>query len=579
VSPELLPVLEAAAIVRWFDRSILRSVTKLKDVSAAYEELRRFPFVKSSKEGLRFHDSVRDIMDASLRVDDSDRYKELHKRAATHFQKQLDLLFAIPGLSDEWQRLALEVSYHLNLSNESKGIDFLHKSFGQGLAYFRYQFCGQLIIDGESMKLSSARSLHRLRFDKIRLTIAEFSPAYVTKEEFDEVVAKSDVDPTTKWEVFFDYANFLGFIAKPDEQANYFRQSLDALKSAGMEETAAGCIIISAVASTYFDEPSKRIQLNKRAIDISKRIGEPFIAYNPYVELGHVYLDIGDYLKAEKSWRAALDIAEKYSNDARIADAFNRVAHALMATGRLLEAEEVLNSALTAAKRLPDTLGAGRDKEMYIKRHLGMLYQMRGEYDKAIQYYSESVQIYRERRSTGGRLRTLVLLAGCLFEVGRHQDVGSLAQEIEQCAAQLRISEMVAGWQAIEGHLLISDSIDGRTGIVDDAIAKYGEALKTALRAHTPVVYEIINRIFWRLDLLTKTETEQDVIRVLQGLVEYWKGSRIEGRSLLEVETEKRQKFTRGREKISIEPPVLTQFETALTQGLPKRKPAPWLAY
>lgn len=574
----LIPALEAAAIVRWFDQPILRAVMKQDDVREVYNELRRFPFVRTRVEGRALHDAVREIMDENLRVQDSERHRELHERAAIFFHGKLGQLVSIPGLSDEWQQFTLEESYHLNLADESKGIDFLHNSFGQGLTYFRYQFCKQLINDGESLGLFSPRSLHRLKFDSIRLTIAEFSPAYVAKEQFDAVVAKSNLDPTTRWEVLFDYACFLGFAAKPDQQADYFRQSLDALQSSGNEESVAGCIVLSAIASTYFAEPAKKIELAKRALGISQRIGEPFFAYNPYVELGPVYLDVGDYFNAEMAWRAAQEIAQKYSNDARIADAFNRLAHALMAMGRLSEAEEVLNSAMTAAKRLPDTLGAGRDKEMYIKRHFGMLYQMRKEYDKAIQYYSESAQIYRERRSTGGRLRTLVLLAGCLFEASHRQEIDSLAQEIEACATQLKISEMVAGWQTVQGHLLVGDGIKARTQI-DEVVAKYGEALKTALQSHITVVYEIVNRIFWRLSLLVSADAEAEAVLILRKLIEFWKDGRIEDKSLLTLESEKRQRFIGGSDEIHLESHVLTQFEIALTQGLPKRRPSPWLAY
>ncbi len=573
----LIPVLEAAAIVRWFDQPILRAMMKQDDVRDVYNELRRFPFVRTRVEGLALHDAVREIMDENLRAQDSERHCELHQRAAAYFQDKLSKLATIPGLSDEWQRLTLEISYHLILADEIKGIDFLHNAFGQGLMYFRYQFCRQLLNNGESSGLSNPRSLHLLKFDKIRLTIAEFSPAYVAQEEFDEIVANSRLDPTSEWEVFLKYANFLGFAAKPDQQASYLRRSLVSLQTLGMEESAAGCIILSAVASTFFAEPTKRIELAKRALEISQRIGAPFFAYNPYVELGHVYLDIGDYPKAEMAWRAALEIAKKHSNDARIADALNRLAHALMAMGRLSEAEEVLNSAMTAAKQLPETLGAGLDKQMYIKRHFGMLYQMRKDYDKAIQYYSESAQIYRQRRSTGGRLRTLVLLAGCLFEAGRGHEIGNLVQEIEQCATPLRNSEMAASWQAIQGHLLMSQAINGESQ-ADAAVTKYGEALKTALEAHITGVYEIANRIFWRLGLL-KSDANLTMPYVLQGLTEFWKQGRSGDQSLISLESEKRRKFIGGSTEIYLAPDLLSQFDTALKQGLLRRTPAPWLAY
>ncbi|MBM3128035.1 MAG: hypothetical protein FJ009_05285 [Chloroflexi bacterium] len=59
VPSALIPALEAAAIVRWFDQPILRAVTGLADVRDVYNELRRFPFVRTRVEGLALHDAMR----------------------------------------------------------------------------------------------------------------------------------------------------------------------------------------------------------------------------------------------------------------------------------------------------------------------------------------------------------------------------------------------------------------------------------------------------------------------------------------------------------------------------------------
>ena len=76
VPQELLPMLEAAAIMRWFDQSILRAVTGQADVRQIYNELRHFPFARSRVEGFALHDAVREIIDANLRVQDSERHCE-----------------------------------------------------------------------------------------------------------------------------------------------------------------------------------------------------------------------------------------------------------------------------------------------------------------------------------------------------------------------------------------------------------------------------------------------------------------------------------------------------------------------
>lgn len=326
--------------------------------------------------------------------------------------------------------------------------------------------------------------------------MAEFSPAYVDKDEFDRVVSNSNIDPLTKWQVLLSYAGFIGYTTTKSElEADYCKQSLDALKSIGQEETGVGCLVLKEVARWYYDEPSECEKLLFRALKISEKIGEPFFAYDPYIELGHLYLAQRKFTEAETMWKAAVKIGESFQNDAMIANALNRLAHAFMAKEELDNAEKVLMSAMETAKRLPDTLGAGKDKEMYIKRHLGILYQMRGEYEKAIKYYSESAQIYRERKSIGGRTRTLVLLAGCLYEANRQEMLISIRPEIEELIPKLGLSEVVAGWLVILGHIAIDDAIKSDQS-PNKGIEMYKESMKAALRGPVPVMDEILNRIF-----------------------------------------------------------------------------------
>jgi hypothetical protein len=139
VPSELLSILEAAAIVRWFDRPILRAVTKLKDVNTAYEELRRFPFIKSSQDGLRLHDSIREIIEENLRVDDSERHRDLHLRAEKYFEKKLTKR----AIGEEIDQLGLERLYHQIRADETKGMK-LFQEIAEELT--RYQLVNQLRI-------------------------------------------------------------------------------------------------------------------------------------------------------------------------------------------------------------------------------------------------------------------------------------------------------------------------------------------------------------------------------------------------------------------------------------------------
>lgn len=334
---------------------------------------------------------------------------------------------------------------------------------------------------------------------------------------------------------------------------------------------------LKAVAGGYYDEPAECERLLLRALSISEKIREPFFAYEPYIALGHMYLAQRKFTEAESAWKAAVKIGESIQNDSMIANALNRLAHAFMAKGELDNAEKVLTSAMETAKRLPGTLGAGRDKEMYIKRHFGILYQMRGKYEKAITYYSESAQIYRERKSIGGRTRTLVLLAGCLYEANRQDMLISIRPEIEELIPKLGLHEVVAGWLVILGHIAIDDAIKNNQAL-NNGIEMYKESMKTALRGSVPVMDEILNRIFWKLNLISRAGYKEFVPTILNALLDFWLTGEYEGKQFEKIEIDMRKKFLGSKDDNNLGL-IENQIRDAIEKGIPDQKPSPWMAY
>ncbi len=130
VPKEMVPALEAAAVVRWFDQPVLRAVLKQDDVRDVYNELRRFPFVRARGEGLALHDAVRDIIEENLKVHDRERHRELHERAAACFEARLEKV-----TGKEAERLKLEVLYHRIRADEDAGI-MLFQEMAEELARF-----------------------------------------------------------------------------------------------------------------------------------------------------------------------------------------------------------------------------------------------------------------------------------------------------------------------------------------------------------------------------------------------------------------------------------------------------------
>jgi len=205
VSPALVPALEAAAAVRWFDQPILRAVTGLPDVREAYNELRRFPFVRVRVEGLAVHDAVREIIDENTRAQDSERHAELHERAAAYFERQLE-----KAGGEEAERLRLEQLYHRVSADEQTGIK-LFQEIAEGLA--RHHLTNSLrtlVNDVNTYPLDRENSRLWRDFYNAEL-VRHKGQAYTEELErvYSEIIARTHADPRLRGKALLNCAAVL----------------------------------------------------------------------------------------------------------------------------------------------------------------------------------------------------------------------------------------------------------------------------------------------------------------------------------------------------------------------------------
>jgi hypothetical protein len=312
VPVEMVDLLRAAAALRYFDRDILGSVAEHEQLDNQYEELRAFPFVGPGREGTghtyRFHDTVREFIDRALQVDDPVAHRALHARAAQFFEDRILRMDVVPGLSDEWQRLQQERVYHVLQVDEDAGSRLLREVFTACLPYFRYEVCRALVDDAARLQLSNPKALHRLELCRLRLTAAEFSWAYLDEAQLLGLVRNRMIDESTSWEVLWSYSTYLSFAGRQHEAFDYMEKSLDAVRQAGLEETAAGCQILVALGAMGREfhggerSDQARMGLLEKALAIAQKVGDAFGAYGAYVELGHLHFNRDRYSDAEQMW-------------------------------------------------------------------------------------------------------------------------------------------------------------------------------------------------------------------------------------------------------------------------------------
>src|SRR5207302_739944 len=131
VPQEMRPAFESAAVLRYFNVESLNALLENGNAEALYAELRRWPFIRSRKEGLAVHDAMREMINEALKVRAPERFRGLHERAAVYYEAQLKKV-----TGDERERYMLERLYHHICTDEVSGMQLFQEQ-AEELARYR----------------------------------------------------------------------------------------------------------------------------------------------------------------------------------------------------------------------------------------------------------------------------------------------------------------------------------------------------------------------------------------------------------------------------------------------------------
>jgi tetratricopeptide (TPR) repeat protein len=411
VPSALIPALEAAAVVRWFDQPILRAVMKQEDVRDIYNELRRFPFVRTRAEGLALHDSVREIMDENLLVQDSERHYELHDRAALYFEKRLE-----KTLSEEAERLELERLYHRISSFEEKGIK-LFQELAEQLT--QHQFVGRLRI---LMKDVNTYQLHipnsRLWRDYYNARLLHISARFLEAEEiYTKISEDEQAEIKLRAYALCDGSQIWTRNFRLMEPGGLERAFLAIERSQKLVPELDSKLALNFLhlryAYMFKGELDKAIDALIQQYGFYKRIGDKSGIVYSLDMLKDLYGILGNWQMAADAEREGLMILGSMSPNQFLQTRLigHNIWHKLW-SGRLAESESGIKQALTFA-----------EQEDYIEafpglyRDLGLVLGLQRQWKLSHEYFTKSVATYNEwisnERSSG--LGTTLGFWGLIF--------------------------------------------------------------------------------------------------------------------------------------------------------------------
>jgi tetratricopeptide (TPR) repeat protein len=153
VPSDLRPAFESAAVLRYFNVEALSALLENGGAEALYAELRRWPFIRSRREGLAVHDAMREMINEALNVRTPARFHALHERAAAYYEAHM-----AKASGEERERYAAEQLYHRVRVDEVSGIQFFQQRAEDFTRYHLANRLRALLNDVNNYPLESVNS-------------------------------------------------------------------------------------------------------------------------------------------------------------------------------------------------------------------------------------------------------------------------------------------------------------------------------------------------------------------------------------------------------------------------------------
>lgn len=518
VPKELTPALEAAAAVRWFNNDILRAVTAQADVSAAFDELRRFPFTRPRVEGLSLHTAVREIIDDNLRIQDPARHRALHERAAAYFETRL-----VQTRGEEAERLNLERLYHRIRADEENGMNLFQEiAAGFDASYLLNQL-RVLLNDVNTYPLEHENSLLWRRYYNTRLAYTEGH--FVQAEGMYQAIGENEqAEPKLRAYALCDLGSILarnvrlnqpGGVEKALkvlERSQRFAPQIDAKlvsifwnirRIYSFKGELEKAIEFLEQQRQFFQQRddkygSEAIQKMNEALAFTHQAGDllslPYYLHNLGLALGFQ----ARYLEAAEHFTEALKIHDQHSTEGgrERGIALGFWAAILIKQGSLDQAKEYLGQSLSLKEKFQDTAGMLEvlnwlDEIEEIKVKQGIDRVQLTALIKAEDYYQQSLG-YRwacRRHFECGALTGLIRVKHAQAD---YPAIPPLLAEAEQLAQQYEYNDHLASLRLTQGHVAWDGHLSEWGSGFEAALNYYQQALIHALRYNRFLLDEVL---------------------------------------------------------------------------------------
>ncbi len=422
IPKEMAPILEAAAVLRWFDETTLREFFVKELTSKQFGILSNYDFVDYisgtiAKETLMVGDSIRGIICEYLRINFPDRFIALNEKAILFYTNRLDQIESNLRRQKEYERYVLELLYHLiQIDREGEAITKSQEVIDRALGIYGRLFAESVIrlLDNHLQDKNLRRWIVYFRWFVTKLS-ADVGYQASTARELLRLLSEPDLDTRLRAAIVTMLADHpAGTDLSVDQRIGLLD---DLIKNYTLtdDENARAYLYLGGVHRERIDWNTS-INDFTIALGSCNRSDDIFGTIRSLDSLAYTYLLMGD-------WNKALDFATRGVTESRkvggywLTTALKTLGWVCTYKGDLAEGLIYINEALKLVKKRND-----ETEIIKLSRRLADIYDRQNRWSESNALYLEFIEKDRGFGRVASMSTYLALLGVSYIKQGRNEE-------------------------------------------------------------------------------------------------------------------------------------------------------------
>jgi len=450
VTSAMRPAFESAAVLRYFNVEGLSALLENGTAETLYGELRRWPFIRSRKEGLAVHDTMREMINEALQERAPERFRMLHVRAAAYYEAQM-----AKATGEGRERYVAERLYHGVCVDESSGVQLFQEIAEE---FTRNRMANQLrALLNDVNTYSLGRENSQLWREYYNARLAHLDGKFMGAEEMYQTIGENErIEPKLRAYALCDWGDILR--RKGQSRQVYSEEKavrvLELSLNVGYPvdvKLAMSWLNLSYIygskaewekALFYLDEPRRFFTerhdpsglLNvldyerllywrqgnlRKTFDVEKEMWNIIISIgeSPYrrtlIPPTWEWAWAGRYAESEREFRIVLEIAKSLQDQVSLVRRIRDLALYLALQGKCAEALAAAEESLS----LGHSFGSEGETAVYSALlHYGIVCLKCGKLDRAVDYLTQSIKL-GQRLNVDPALDAIPFYLGTIYEV------------------------------------------------------------------------------------------------------------------------------------------------------------------